>query len=322
MNPKIPDELKADLPLSQWGKILGTTPVVMAVVSTLLAGLASSEMTRAQYDRALAAQQQSKAGDQWNYFQAKKLRGALQQNTLDVVQSTGEVHPLDPATLRRAAEQLPDGAGSPRSEILATLNSAAGQQAVAALVKGELPEISPGPALDAKLKAAADAVANSRPETEIKPLIEQLTDPGLAAAVRAAQNRAEAFDAAIKPLTQAMDLLQRLASTAAAGGNGASLGRDLIAARLGFAGRRYDAEARLNQSIANLYELQVRRSNLSAERHHLRSTRFFFGMLAAQAAVIISTLAMAAQQRNLLWTVAAVAGLLAIGFAIYVYLYV
>jgi hypothetical protein len=45
-------------------------------------------------------------------------------------------------------------------------------------------------------------------------------------------------------------------------------------------------------------------------------------MLAAQLGVIVSTLAMAARQRNLLWGLAAAAGLLAIAFAIYVYLYV
>ena len=45
-------------------------------------------------------------------------------------------------------------------------------------------------------------------------------------------------------------------------------------------------------------------------------------MLAAQLGVIVSTLAMAARQRNLLWALAAAAGLLAIAFAIYVYLYV
>ena len=77
-----------------WGKMLAATPVVMAVIATLLAGLASSEMTRAQYDRALAAQQQSKAGDQWSFFQAKRLRGALQRNALDLLQSIVELHPL------------------------------------------------------------------------------------------------------------------------------------------------------------------------------------------------------------------------------------
>jgi uncharacterized membrane protein YjgN (DUF898 family) len=85
---------------------------------------------------------------------------------------------------------------------------------------------------------------------------------------------------------------------------------------------RYEVEARLNQAVANLYELKVRQSNLSAERHQSRSQRFFFGMLAAQLGVIIATLAMAARQRNLLWSLAAGAGLLAIVFAVYVYLYV
>src|SRR5512136_3481030 len=100
MKVQIPDELKADVPQNRYGKMLAATPVVMAVIATLLAGLASSEMTRAQYDRALAAQQQSKAGDQWSFFQAKRLRGALQRNTLDLMQTMRAVHPLTPAALK------------------------------------------------------------------------------------------------------------------------------------------------------------------------------------------------------------------------------
>ena len=62
MAPKIviPDELKKDLPQSNWGKVLGATPIIMTVIATMLAGLASSEMTKAQYDRSFAAQLQSK----------------------------------------------------------------------------------------------------------------------------------------------------------------------------------------------------------------------------------------------------------------------
>src|SRR5512136_1019042 len=101
MKVQIPDQLKADMPQTTWGKILSATPVVMAVVATMLAGLASSEMTRAQYSRSLAAQQQSKAGDQWGFFQAKRLRGALQHTALDIVENTAEIHPLDPATLEK-----------------------------------------------------------------------------------------------------------------------------------------------------------------------------------------------------------------------------
>jgi len=141
----------------------------------------------------------------------------------------------------------------------------------------------------------------------------------------AAKDRALAFDEAFKPANQMIDLLEKLfAQPAATGGfasgTGSSPGRDFTAVRLRYTGLRYETEARLNQAIANLYELQVRRSNLSAERHHARSQRFFFGMLAAQMAVIISTLALAARNRSLLWSLAAAAGVAAIAFAIYVYL--
>jgi hypothetical protein len=43
-------------------------------------------------------------------------------------------------------------------------------------------------------------------------------------------------------------------------------------------------------------------------------------MLAAQLGVIVSTFAMAARQRNTLWAIAAAAGIVAVGFAAYVYL--
>jgi hypothetical protein len=68
--------------------------------------------------------------------------------------------------------------------------------------------------------------------------------------------------------------------------------------------------------------LQVRQNNISAEHHHRRSAKFFYGMLAAQMAVIISTFAIAARQRSFLWSIAAAVGMAAIGFAAYVFLYV
>src|SRR5512142_1706254 len=141
MKVQIPEQLKADVPHTTWGKILSATPVVMAVVATMLAGLASSEMTRAQYDRSLAAQQQSKAGDQWSFFQAKRLRGALQRNTADLMQSTVEVHLLEPSALRKGVDQLSSVQGSAevqaeavklRTELVSLLESPPAQQALEA----------------------------------------------------------------------------------------------------------------------------------------------------------------------------------------------
>ena len=278
MKTEIPDELAREVPQTKWGKILLATPVVMTVIATLLAGLASSEMTRAQYDRALGAQLQSKAGDQWSYFQAKKLRGAMQRNSLELLTATTDIRPIENAALERVPTAV-------------------------------------APSVDSKVEAALQAGENQKPEAEIADLLKTVDDKSLVVALQAAKDNALALDTATAPAGQVLDQLDK---SLPAGDKAAA--RDLTAARMRYNAARYDAEARLNQFIANLYELQVRKINVSAERHHKRSGKFFFGMLAAQAAVIVSTFAIAAQKRSFLWCLAAVAGLAAVIFAIYVYL--
>ena len=278
MKVTIPEELKKDIPQTGWGKILSATPIVMTVIATMLAGLASSEMTRAQYDRASGAQLQSKAGDQWGYFQAKKLRGAMQRNSLELLQATTDVHALD----NPALEKIPS---------------------------------LPAPAPDANLQAALEAVEMEKPEAEITGSLKALDDKTLETALQAARDQARYFDAALAPANQVLAQLEKSLPT-----GDKSAARNLTAAKMRFTAMRYDAEAALNQDIGYLLELQVRKANLSADRHHRRSQKFFFGMLAAQAGVIVSTFAMAARKRNLLWTLAATAGIAAVAFAIYVYL--
>lgn len=298
MKIQVPEGLKSDVPQSKWGKLLIATPVIMTVISTMLAGLASSEMTRAQYDRAYAAQLQSKAGDQWNYFQAKRLRSALQRNSIDVLQATSEVRPIDVGALEHAGVPI-----DPAS--------------MTALTKGTPPVIGTATELDPKIKAAIEAVEDGKPENEITDLLIPVSSASLADALKAARNNTRAFDDATAPVNETVDRLEKVF---AAGDR--NIYRSFAAARIRYSAARYDAEARLNQAVANLLELQVRKSNYSAERHHRRSGKFFFGMLAAQAAVIVSTFSLAAQKRNFLWSVAAAAGIIAIAFAVYVYLYV
>jgi hypothetical protein len=319
MKLEVPPQLASAVPSGIYGRILAATPVVMAVISTMLAGLASSEMTRAQYDRALAAQQQSKAGDQWSFFQAKRLRGAFQRNTSEVLGAVCEVHTLDPAALRAAA------AGD--RELTALLNAPTAAPALGYLQRGELPPIAPAPAIEPKIQAALAGLERMRPDAEMAALLAPLTDQALEAQLHAAREQTEALDSATKPVNTLVDQIDaRLTELASATPDSAPTGgrsvrRDFSAARLRYTALRYETEAKLNQVIANLYELQVRMSNLSAERHHARSQRFFYGMLAAQLGVIVSTFALAARQRNLLWSLAAGAGLLAIVFAGYVYVY-
>lgn len=305
MKTEVPAEIKEALPPSLWGKVLGMTPVVMAVIATLLAGLSSSEMTKAQYARALAAQQQSKAGDQWSFFQAKRVRGAIQSGTLDVLQLSAPARTVDVKGLEAQAAALPDAAPS-----LAALPF---------LFDGRLPASAAAPAPPPSVQAALDALEEAAEGPEVNRIFEKPTPAELALALRNAQDAVRAFDAALEPVIRGGDALgDRLAPTGSAQ---PELSRDFATLRLRYSSLRYDAEARLNQNIALLHELQVRRSNLMAERHHRRSERFFYGMLGAQAAVIIATLAMAARQRSLLWSIAALAGLVALFFAASVYLF-
>jgi hypothetical protein len=311
----IPDELKADIPHNRWGKVLAATPIVMTVIATLLAGLSSGEMTRAQYDRALAAQQQSKAGDQWSYFQAKRLRAALQRNTLDVLRSTTPTRALDAVAL---SARLAESQGK------VMLESPGGSLAVESLTRGTLPAAGPDPVTDPKILAVLASAEAGQSDAEIATMLAEITEEELAAALRAASAHVRGYDALLKPINQAIDAIEKELGRvpAAAQTGGSSLGSDFVVARLTYAAQRYDTESRQNQIIAQLYELQVRKSNLSAERHHARSQRFFYGMLAAQMAVIISTFSMAARKQNFLWALAATAGMAALAFAAYVYLYV
>jgi flagellar hook-basal body complex protein FliE len=291
---EIPESLKADLPQNKFGKILGATPIIMTVIATMLAGLASSEMTKAQYDRSFAAQLQSKAGDQWSYYQAKKLRSAVAHNSLDMLLAMGDINPFGASALKNAD--------------LAT---------VAALTKNKLPETTPAK-FDDSVQAALDAMENSKPETEIAAVLATVKPTQLAESLVAAQAAATAFDNATKLINKAVDQLDENLMN----GSDKDVARSFAAARLGYTSARYDTEARLNQAIAGIYELQVRQDNYSAEKHQRRSGKFFYGMLAAQLAVIISTFAIAARQRSFLWSIAAAAGMAAIAFAAYVYLYV
>ncbi|MCX6886238.1 MAG: DUF4337 family protein [Verrucomicrobia bacterium] len=323
MKITIPEELKSDMPPTRWGKILSATPVILTVLATMLAGLSSSEMTRAQYNRSLAAQQQSKAGDQWGFFQAKRLRGSMQRGSLDLLQSFNPAAPLTAEALHQELQrESSSGSGTGAAEALTLLSSPAGKGILSSLIDAQLPGISPRPAVDKNIQTALDAVEKFEPEVQVSILMGSVTPAMLDQELAVARAQSRELDEATRPINQALEKIENLLASQVTGSPGDAVRRAFTVARLRYTGARYELEARLNQAVAAVYELQVRKSNLIAERHHRRSQKFFFGMLGGQAGVIISTFAMAARKRNLLWTVAAVVGILALVLAIYVYLYV
>lgn len=86
--------------------LLSTLPVGLTVVATLLAGMSSSAMTQAQYHRSLAAQFQSKAGDQWAFFQAKRTRGINHAMTVKVLQAITDPTDVTAESLTAAGQRI------------------------------------------------------------------------------------------------------------------------------------------------------------------------------------------------------------------------
>ncbi|HLJ94063.1 MAG TPA: DUF4337 family protein, partial [Gemmataceae bacterium] len=174
----------------------------------------SRELTLSQYHRALAAQNQSKAGDQWNFFQAKRNRRTSHETTVDVLQATAEPAPVDAAALEATARFLEDrfrrveAGASHLLELLgstktspstgnSTLHEAAGrlQQTVreeakrAQLAQNHIHEVL---SRDAVRSAWTYLIGNEQPKVQLR----TLTDPQIDQAEQAIRARLPEEDTA------------------------------------------------------------------------------------------------------------------------------
>ena len=402
-------ETKADnTPIEKkpfFDRILGSTPVILTVIATILAGMSSSEMTQAQYHRSLAAQSQSKAGDQWSFFQAKRIRGMSLQTTIDLLQAASGSARVDPAFLQAAAGQLVasldsikkdsaqletlvknaknfGAAGESLNLSSAKLNQLAAarlqeaktqagdldkelgkpatQQAFAYLTSEELPVPAIKQGQNGRLGDAMKAVGERRSEDEVRELLRNVQPEQVEQGIQTAELNALAVERANKPvnssldkLAQIMQNLTRIAREVQRGGRdlaravkaarpGAEIdaaanailqtsndaresmdeaNNDLKVAEYTYMVRRYRSEADANQDAANAYEVQVRKSSLTSENHRDRSKDFFYGMLIAQAGVTIATFSLALRFRSTLWSLATLAGVIALAIAVRVYLF-
>jgi hypothetical protein len=139
-------------PTTLWHKAVTATPVILTVLATILAGLSSGELTRALIFRGLAAQNQAKAGDQWTFYQFKRIHAAESRNAVAVLAATSEAGHLDVTELAAAPGRLAQVIGHAQQQLQAPdapagpswsqLSATLGQEAAAAA------------ALDGKIRAA------------------------------------------------------------------------------------------------------------------------------------------------------------------------
>jgi hypothetical protein len=395
---------------SGWEAVLIATPVVLTVVATILAGLSTSEMTLAQYHRSLAAQNQSKASDQWGFFQAKRLRGTAMENAFDLLPPKARPEKVEADDLEAASQHFTltlQGAGKEASKFTeaaeaqrkgadgdpvgqeatkvkrkiqagAQLASMLDQQLHKELAKEEmrtafeylsvkkLPEVEDDKWENAEINLASQAIVDRVDEKELDPILRRISPADLQHAIDAAEKNARRFEEAGKPVSKSLDqlgdvinqqvsiaasfhkavgLMHNVAanastqtadkssvhpqsvvnsldqSDAAVQAVAEDLDHLFKAGRFSYNARRQRRESDYHLKTAGLYEVQVRLNSYTSDRHRTRSKLFFFGMLAAQAGVTIASLSLAVHKRNILWALAGLAGLAAVIFSGYVYLY-
>jgi hypothetical protein len=287
----VPEPDPADPPKSVFTRVIETTPVVLTVVATVFAGLSSSELNLAMYWRSVAAQDQAKANDQWALAGFKRDRSLTAEGVAATLRAlTGFATPPAPPAGSTDAERL-----------------AADWMTGKAEPTGKLP-----PVTDPAIRAVLDAVRDHQPEAELQQLARGVDFARLDHLIGDSQDEIARLDHLWEPVLEAVEQAASTAGPGEAGGRAAQ--------RFGVEARRYRAESRLNQGLGFLYEVRVKVSSAVAERHRAKSKNFFYVMLVAQAGVTVSALANARRKKNLFWSLASAAGLIAVIAGVYVYL--
>lgn len=171
-------------PLSE--RLFTITPVVLTVLSTLLAGLSNSEMTQAQYYRSLAAQNQSRAGDAWGFFQARRIRGTTLEVAVDLTPALSRSGKPTPELLIAEADRVLEAVrrGALAADRLATHAAAGGEQPAGEKKRPDAPRAGPLSSAVTRFRQTA-AQAAGRLATAHARLTAELARPEVVAALAA-----------------------------------------------------------------------------------------------------------------------------------------
>jgi len=325
---------------SLWNTVLTTLPIVLTILATAFAGMSSSEMTQAMYYRSLASQHQSKAGDQWAFFQAKRIRGTSLEMTSELLQAQGSVGIFDETSLNQLLAklevQLKDNASGlkqiadAREQLAKLAADPSAAKNLTMFLAGTLPTAEAATVADANVRETLDAIvqaiARHKPDDETTALLRKLRPEQIDEAIRIAEQNTDTFDQATDPLAKSIDRWRAIFKLLNQAGRAlpdespmSGVERAFRIAVLDFDAKRYRQESNFNRRTAELYEVRVRRSGIESDRHRERSKMFFYSMLVAQVGVTIASLALARTQRKSLWLFAALAGMIAVALSTYVY---
>lgn len=300
-----PESPRPDEPKTFVEKVGAALPIGLTALATVFAGMSTGALQQAMYWKSQAAQDQSRATNQWTLAGFKVDRSLIVQTAAAQLLASGgrapEVTPQSTdATEKLAAEWLA-GKGPPQVY-------RRGADAKAREGRVGLPDVPPA------IQELTELIRKRTPEDVIlrKALKVKIEDANKAIDEAEAANERiteEEWDAVAKAA-------RKLAADARK--TDATTGPAAQAALFEMEQRRYRSEATLNQEIAALYEVRVKVTSAESDKHRRKSQILFIAMLVAQIGGVVSSLALARQHKSVLWLFAATAGLVALGFGGYV----
>jgi hypothetical protein len=283
-------------PRSFLDKIGAALPIALTALATIFASMSNGALQEAMYWKSQAAQDQSRATNQWSLAGFKRDRALIMLATAAQLRAQCGYATADFA--------LPSDAKDDTRKALAWLTEKGD--------KGGPPRVNLPTIEDAHIKELRDAIEKRESERDQQAKAALVPLARINAVIDDAEKFSEQTDKEWKPVLEAAAALVAL-TTSAAGAEKKDAATATVALGFDLEERRYRAESRLNQGIGFLYEVRTKVSGAASDKHRRKSTFLSYAMLVAQIGAVASSLALARKQKSSLWLFAGVVGLVSVG---------
>ena len=289
---------KSEEPKTLLDKLGAALPIALTALATIFASMSNGALQEAMYWKSQAAQDQSKATNQWTLAGFKRDRALVMQA------SAAQLRAM--AGYAAPHFELKDGSGAEAQKALGWLTEPDPK-------KGGLPRVTL-PELDPQIADLRDAIRDREPEAELLRRAKVMSMAKSTQALDEAEKFNEQTDKEWDPvLKAAAGLVRAQAVKSDAPESAKHAATAAQAAGFDLEERRYRAETAMNQNLGFLYEVRTKVSSAESDKHRRKSEFLSYAMLVAQIGAVASSLALARKQRSFLWLFAGMVGVVAIG---------
>jgi hypothetical protein len=298
------DEPKPEEPQSLFDKLGAALPIALTALATAFASMSNGALNLAMYWKSQAAQDQSRAADQWSLAGFKRDRALIMQAAAAQLRANSG---YAVATFDKPVPPPKDA-----TEDASRKHAENQKLAYTWLTDRNNPPPLKLPDLDDEIKSLRDAIKTRVPERELLKQAGRMDMAKISKAIDDAEKANEQIDNEWTPIVRAAAERARAQAGSPGDAKAATTATAAQAAAFELEERRYRAEARANQEISFLYEIRTKVSTAESDKYRRKSDYLSYAMLVAQIGAVVSSLALARKRKSVLWLLASVVGIVAI----------